>query len=235
VKNLNRGWVPEESIRICWACWLFRPYGETSQDFWKAKIPALAAPLTETEIFNFVEGERVLLPAAAHCAELWMWAQPESTAVSCPCLRLGVQRCGSAWDRHWFVTEHLCRSGDVQELQENWEIRFWLGQKGIPGLKETSLMKDARLRCPDCVLKNNVIRLTHRGMKIAWSKGDPHPDVILENTLRKRAGFLGYKWDPRRQLYTVTEVKRGLTGSYRERQKKERAQTAASRRQLRFA
>jgi hypothetical protein len=76
------------------------------------------------------------------------------------------------------------------EYQNNWEVRFWLGEQGIAGVN-TSLEKGKRIRCPSCVLMDNPLRLLENSMKIVWPKGPPGlSDKVL---LERRAKMQGYQ------------------------------------------
>lgn len=107
-------------------------------------------------------------------------------------------------------------SDDIQQYQNNWEVQLWLGKQGLAGVN-TSLAKDKRLRCPSCVLTNNPIRLLDTSMKVGRQ---PDLPVLLENTLPRRASVLGYKWDSHHKDYSMIKSRKGLTGSFRDRQKK---------------
>ncbi len=65
-------------------------------------------------------------------------------------------------------------SDDVQHYQNNWEVRFWLGEQDVAGVN-TSLAKDKRIRWPCCLLTNNPLRLPDQDLKVMrpWAQLDP--------------------------------------------------------------
>ena len=197
ISNLIRGWVPKHSIRFCWCCWLFRPYGETSKAFWRVKISALTATAVPS---------RSCLGLHTLRAE-----------VAAPIL--GISHILFDWENKAGIWQHNSNCDILLQYQNNWEVRFWLGEQGIAGVN-TSLEKDKRIRCPSCVLMGNRLRLQESSMKIAWPKGPPGLSKVLEDTLERRAKMQGYQWDRRLGVYVMTMPKLSLTGSYRERQRK---------------
>lgn len=211
IENLSHGWISKEVVRFCWGCWLFRLYGETSRDFWRAKVPALSATATR-KISNALGGQCSSLPAVAHSSEDCLSSFPKITQLSD-----GVRGITDILQRHvdgapaFKLEKRLCDADDLQQYQINWEVRFWLGERGITGVN-TSLAKDQRIRCPACVLTNNPLRLLDRGMKIVRPDGQPDLALLLGKTLARRASLLGYKWDPRRRVYSVTKTERSVTG-----------------------
>jgi hypothetical protein len=50
--QLADGWIPRERIRICWACFRFRPYGKGARPYWQARFEDLNAHCTKAKNFS---------------------------------------------------------------------------------------------------------------------------------------------------------------------------------------
>jgi hypothetical protein len=50
--QLADGWIPRERIRVCWACYLFRPYGKSARSYWQARFQGLNAQCTKAKNFS---------------------------------------------------------------------------------------------------------------------------------------------------------------------------------------
>ncbi|KAF7514065.1 hypothetical protein GJ744_004390 [Endocarpon pusillum] len=223
IDNLIRGWIPQQSVRFCWACWLFRPYGEDSTEFWRAKIPALTA-IPERGRFRVARGYCCCFQNAAHCTGRLLFSLSTMIYEEVPGLR-DTSQDPIDWDEEYEYARRLRDCDDLPQYQNNWEVQFWLGEKGLAGV-ETSLANDKRIRCPSCVLVDNQLRLRDRGMKVVWPNGHPDPSVIVEDTLRRRASLLGYEWNPRIEFYSLTGTE-NLSSRMRKSRQKKRRQNAA--------
>lgn len=210
VDNLIRGWIPRQSVRFCWACWLFRPYGEASREFWRAKIPALTA---------IPEHDRSRVARGSCCCFQTTIIYEEVPGL------LDTSQDPINREEEDEYARRLRDGDDLPQYQNNWEVQFWLGEQGLAGVA-TTLAKDKRIRCPSCVLVDNQLSLGDRGMKVVWPNGHPDPSVIVENTLRRRASLLGYEWNPRIAFYSLTGTE-SLSNRMRKILQKKRRQNAA--------
>jgi hypothetical protein len=104
---------------------------------------------------------------------------------------LGIHHVSMEWDREDQVPIRYPGCATFLQYQNDWEVRFWLGEQGVAGVN-TSLEKDKRIRCPSCVLMGNPLRLQESGMKIVWPEGHPELSEVLKDTLERRAKMQGY-------------------------------------------
>lgn len=223
IDNLIRGWVPQHSIRFCWACWLFRPYGEASREFWRAKIPALTA-IPERDKTRVARGYCCCFQNAAHCTGRLLFSFSTMIYEEVPGIR-DISQDPIDWGEEYEYARRLRDCDDLPQYQSNWEVQFWLGERDLAGI-DTSLAKDKRIRCPGCVLVDNQLRLGDRGMKIVWPNGHPHPSVIMKDTLKRRASLLGYQWNPRIAFYSLTGTERIPPRRHRDAQEKREKKAA---------
>jgi hypothetical protein len=50
--QLADGWIPRDRIRICWACFRFRPYGKCARSYWQTRFQDLNAHCTKAKNFS---------------------------------------------------------------------------------------------------------------------------------------------------------------------------------------
>lgn len=197
-------------MRFCWACWLFQPHGEASIDFWRSEplAPEAIVKRSALQTLRGRAGFSLFSRGAAHCIGNQQCTchalLPEGSQRIKSIVYNGVEaiESKSTTERH--------ERAVLQPFQDNWEVQFWLGQQDLFGVN-TSLAKDKRIRCPRCVLMNNPLRLQDRGMKIVRPNVQIDLSELLEITLRRRASLLGYKWDPRRKVFSMLEIRKDLS------------------------
>lgn len=221
MKTLIRGC--KHSVRFCCACWFFRPYRETSREFWYVTIPSLSTTV-RWETCRVLGGYHCYFPIAPHRTGAWLFAFRMV-------LHEDVQRISNFirdptyWNLESHLEERLRDYDDFRQYQNNWEVRLWLGEQVRTGVN-TSRAEDKEIRCPSCLLMDNPLRLQDRSMKVVWPKGHPDSSIVMEDTSEGRARLLGYHQDRRSRGSVIMRTINSHTGSHKDRQRKKRKEAA---------